>query len=104
MGSLLSGLSRMFTAMAAEKAKKRRKLVLTPGYASYHPRVLPRSASVSLADWKGWTILSALLTAGSSRASARLETAVQVAGDPGMAPPSNKTALGLVLRKPAPNT
>src|SRR5438876_12127927 len=34
MGSLLSGLSRMFTAMAAEKAKKRRKLVQTPVYRS----------------------------------------------------------------------
>jgi hypothetical protein len=30
MGSLPSGLSRVFTAMAAERAKKRRKLVLTP--------------------------------------------------------------------------
>src|ERR1700756_2413935 len=53
---------------------------------------------------KGEPFLSALLTGGNSRAAARLETAVQIAGDPGVATFSNKTALGLVLRKLAPGT
>jgi hypothetical protein len=48
--------------------------------------------------------LSAWSTAGSSCGAAILETVVQIARELGMALPSNKTVLGLVLRKPAPNT
>ena len=56
-----------------------------------------------LAAEKGGPFGDSTSTGGSSRAAARLETAVQIARDPVVATSSKKTALGLVPRKLVPD-
>ena len=58
------------------------------------------SGSASLPEGEEVQILD--VTAGSSHGAAGLESAAQIAAGPGMATPSNKTVLGLVLRRLAP--
>ena len=60
-------------------------------------------ALLAAGRWKGRTFECDAI-AGSSRGATRLESAVQIAGDPAVATPSSKTALGLVLRRLAPGT